>query len=137
VRYLRSTGQDALVSQERNSRVPITKVKKKCVGVTPQEVDKYYKIIKDSFRGILDFVRYLFKNLQQSNEMSQDILRIFYDKGQFIEETTEQYYDEKNKTPLADRCIIELRPKCGNENAYGDQCAERCGSTLSPAIFIN
>ena len=68
--------------------------------------------------------------------MSQDIFKNIYDKGQFVEETTEQYYDEKNKTFLADRYIIGTCPKCGNENAYGDQC-ERCGSTLSPEELIN
>ncbi len=138
VRYLRSTGQDVkFISGTDEHGVPIT-IKAKKEGVTPQEVvDKYYKIIKDSFEEFgISFDIYSRTSNQVHHEMSQDIFKNIYDKGQFIEETTEQYYDEKNKTFLADRYIIGTCPKCGNENAFGDQC-ERCGSTLSPEELIN
>jgi methionyl-tRNA synthetase len=138
VRYLRATGQDVkFISGTDEHGVPIT-IKAKKEGVTPQEiVDKYYKIIKDSFEEFgISFDIYSRTSNKVHHEMSQDIFKNIYDKGQFVEETTEQYYDEKNKTFLADRYIIGTCPKCGNENAYGDQC-ERCGSTLSPEELIN
>jgi methionyl-tRNA synthetase len=138
VRYLRSAGQDVkFISGTDEHGVPIT-IKAKKEGVTPQEVvDKYYKIIKDSFQEFgISFDIYSRTSNKVHHEMSQDIFKNIYDKGQFVEETTEQYYDEKNKTFLADRYIIGTCPKCGNENAYGDQC-ERCGSTLSPEELIN
>ena len=138
VRYLRSSGQDVkFISGTDEHGVPIT-IKAKKEGVTPQEVvDKYYKIIKDSFEEFgISFDIYSRTSNKVHHEMSQDIFKNIYDKGQFVEETTEQYYDEKNETFLADRYIIGTCPKCGNENAYGDQC-ERCGSTLSPEELIN
>lgn len=138
VRYLRATGQDVkFISGTDEHGVPIT-IKAKKEGVTPQEVvDKYYKIIKDSFEEFgISFDIYSRTSNQVHHEMSQDIFKRIYDKGQFTEETTEQYYDEKAKTFLADRYIIGTCPKCGNESAYGDQC-ERCGSTLSPTELIN
>ena len=138
VRYLRATGQDVkFISGTDEHGVPIT-IKAKKEGVTPQEVvDKYYKIIKDSFEEFgISFDIYSRTSNKVHHEMSQDIFKNIYDKGQFVEETTEQYYDEKNKTFLADRYIIGTCPRCGNENAYGDQC-ERCGSTLSPEELIN
>ena len=138
VRYLRATGQDVkFISGTDEHGVPIT-IKAKKEGVTPQEVvDKYYKIIKDSFEEFgISFDIYSRTSNQVHHEMSQDIFKRIYDKGQFTEETTEQYYDEQAKTFLADRYIIGTCPKCGNENAYGDQC-ERCGSTLSPTELIN
>jgi methionyl-tRNA synthetase len=138
VRYLRASGQDVkFISGTDEHGVPIT-IKAKKEGVTPQEVvDKYYKIIKDSFEEFgISFDIYSRTSNKVHHEMSQDIFKNLYDKGQFVEETTEQYYDEKNKTFLADRYIIGTCPKCGNENAYGDQC-ERCGSTLSPEELIN
>jgi methionyl-tRNA synthetase len=138
VRYLRASGQDVkFISGTDEHGVPIT-IKAKKEGVTPQEVvDKYYKIIKDSFEEFgISFDIYSRTSNKVHHEMSQDIFKNIYDKGQFVEETTEQYYDEKNKTFLADRYIIGTCPKCGNENAYGDQC-ERCGSTLSPEELIN
>ena len=136
--YLRSTGQDVkFISGTDEHGVPIT-IKAKKEGITPQEVvDKYYGIIKDSFEEFgISFDIYSRTSNKVHHEMSQDIFKNIYDKGQFVEETTEQYYDEKNKTFLADRYIIGTCPKCGNENAYGDQC-ERCGSTLSPDELIN
>jgi methionyl-tRNA synthetase len=138
VRYLRATGQDVkFISGTDEHGVPIT-IKAKKEGVTPQEVvDKYYKIIKDSFEEFgISFDIYSRTSNQVHHEMSQDIFKRIYDQGQFTEETTEQYYDEKAQTFLADRYIIGTCPKCGNENAYGDQC-ERCGSTLSPTELIN
>ena len=138
VRYLRSMGQDVkFISGTDEHGVPIT-IKAKKEGVSPQEVvDKYYTIIKDSFEEFgISFDIYSRTSNKVHHEMSQDIFKNIYDKGQFVEETTEQYYDEKNKTFLADRYIIGTCPKCGNENAYGDQC-ERCGSTLSPEELIN
>lgn len=138
VRYLRATGQDVkFISGTDEHGVPIT-IKAKKEGVTPQEVvDKYYTIIKDSFEEFgISFDIYSRTSNKVHHDMSQDIFKNIYDKGQFIEETTEQYYDEKAQTFLADRYIIGTCPKCGNEAAYGDQC-ERCGSTLSPTELIN
>ncbi|MBC7407615.1 MAG: methionine--tRNA ligase [Arcicella sp.] len=138
VRFLRATGQDVkFISGTDEHGVPIT-IKAKKEGITPQEVvDKYYGIIKDSFEEFgISFDIYSRTSNKVHHEMSQDIFKNIYDKGQFVEETTEQYYDEKNKTFLADRYIIGTCPKCGNENAYGDQC-ERCGTTLSPDELIN
>jgi methionyl-tRNA synthetase len=138
VRYLRAIGRDVIfVSGTDEHGVPIT-IKAKKEGVTPQAVvDKYYKIIKDSFQDFgISFDIYSRTSNQVHHEMSQDIFKTIYDKGGFIEETTEQYFDEKNQTFLADRYIVGTCPKCANENAYGDQC-ERCGSTLSPTELLN
>ena len=65
-----------------------------------------------------------------------DFFRKLYDEGKFIEQTSEQFYDEEAKTFLADRYIVGTCPRCQNEKAYGDQC-EKCGSTLSPDELIN
>jgi methionyl-tRNA synthetase len=138
VRYLRATGQDVkFISGTDEHGVPIT-IKAKKEGVSPQEVvDKYYKVIKDSFEEFgISFDIYSRTSNKVHHEMSQDIFMNLYNKGQFIEETTEQYFDVKTQTFLADRYIIGTCPKCGNESAYGDQC-ERCGSTLSPTELIN
>lgn len=138
VRYLRSMGQDVkFISGTDEHGVPIT-IKAKKEGVTPQEVvDKYYKIIKDSFQDFgISFDIYSRTSNKAHHEMSQEIFKNLYDKNQFVEEVTEQYFDEKANTFLADRYIIGTCPKCGNDNAYGDQC-EKCGSTLSPTELID
>lgn len=138
VRYLRSIGHDVkFVSGTDEHGVPIT-IKAKKEGITPQEVvDKYYKIIKDSFEEFgISFDIYSRTSNKVHHETSQEMFKNLYDKGQFVEEVTEQYFDEKAQTFLADRYIIGTCPKCSNENAYGDQC-EKCGSTLSPTELIN
>ncbi|MDI9873436.1 methionine--tRNA ligase [Flectobacillus rivi] len=138
VRYLRSIGHDVkFVSGTDEHGVPIT-IKAKKEGITPQEVvDKYYNIIKDSFEEFgISFDIYSRTSNKVHHETSQEMFKNLYDKGQFVEEVTEQYFDEKAQTFLADRYIIGTCPKCSNENAYGDQC-EKCGSTLSPTELIN
>ena len=137
-RYLRQKGEDvAFVCGSDEHGVPIT-IKAKKEGITPQQVvDKYNKIIKDSFVDFgITFDNYSRTSGKMHHETASDFFKKLYDQGDFIEETSEQYYDEVEKQFLADRYITGTCPKCGAEGAYGDQC-EKCGSTLSPTELIN
>nr|WP_221406345.1 methionine--tRNA ligase [Daejeonella rubra] len=138
VRFLRSTGKDVIfVCGSDEHGVPIT-LKARNEGISPQEVvDKYHKIIGDSFKDFgIAFNIYHRTSSQTHHDTASDFFRTLYDKGVFSEEETEQYFDEKAGQFLADRYIIGTCPKCGNEEAYGDQC-EKCGSSLSPTELIN
>ena len=138
VRYLRMKGEDVLyVCGSDEHGVPIT-IKARQQGVTPQDiVDKYHKIIKDSFTGLgINFDIYGRTSSAVHAANASEFFRKLYDEGKFITKESEQYYDPEAKTFLADRYIVGTCPKCGNEGAYGDQC-EKCGSTLSPEDLIN
>ena len=138
VRYLRANNRDVkFICGSDENGVPIT-LKAKREGVTPQViVDKYHKIIGDSFREFgVSFDIYHRTSSQMHHQTASDFFETLYDKGVFTEEVTEQYYDEKAQTFLADRYITGTCPKCGNEHAYGDQC-ENCGSTLNATDLIN
>ena len=138
VRYLRSRGRDvALICGSDEHGVPIT-IKAKKEGITPQQVvDKYNKIIKDSFAAFgISFDNYSRTSAAVHHRTASDFFRRLYDEGKFIEETSSQYYDAVAQQFLADRYIIGTCPKCGAEGAYGDQC-EKCGSTLSPQELID
>ncbi len=138
VRYLRSKGEDVkFICGSDEHGVPIT-IKAKKEGITPQQVvDKYHKIMGDSFKEFgISFDIYSRTSAAIHHETASDFFKKLYDKGVFKEEVTEQYFDEKANQFLADRYIVGTCPKCGNENAYGDQC-ERCGSTLNATDLIN
>ncbi len=138
VRYLRMKGEDVLfICGSDEHGVPIT-IKAREQGVTPQEiVDKYHVIMKDSFSGLgINFDIYGRTSSAVHAANASGFFRKLYDEGKFITRESEQYYDPEAKTFLADRYIVGTCPKCGNENAYGDQC-EKCGSTLSPEELIN
>jgi methionyl-tRNA synthetase len=113
-------------------------LKAKKEGITPQEVvDRYHELMKKSFEEFgISFNHYSRTSSKIHHETAAGIFRNLYDKGEFLEQTTEQYYDEEAGQFLADRYIEGTCPKCGNENAYGDQC-EKCGSSLSPTDLIN
>ncbi|MFN8348544.1 MAG: class I tRNA ligase family protein [Spirosomataceae bacterium] len=133
VRYLRAKGAEvAFVSGTDEHGVPIT-IRAKKEGITPQEVvDKYYAQIKQSFADLgISFDVYSRTSLPVHHETSQEFFKTIYDKSGFIEEVSEQYYDEVAQQFLADRYIVGTCPVCANPNAYGDQC-ERCGTALSP-----
>ncbi len=137
-RYLRLKGEDVIsVCGSDEHGVPIT-IKARQLGITPQEVvDKYNAIIKDSFmRFGMSFDIYARTSSKVHHETASEFFRNLYDKGEFIEKTTEQYYDEEAKAFLADRYITGTCPHCSNENAYGDQC-EKCGTTLNATDLIN
>ena len=138
VRYLRMRGRDVLfVCGSDEHGVPIT-IKARQQGCSPQDiVDKYDKIISESFKGFgINFDVYGRTSSKIHEETASEFFKKLYDSGKFITKTTEQYYDPEAKTFLADRYIVGTCPKCGNPDAYGDQC-EKCGSTLSPEELIN
>ena len=138
VRYLRKRGRDVIwVCGSDEHGVPIT-IKARREGVSPQAiVDKYHKIIKDSFARLgISFDIYSRTTSPVHERTASDFFRKLYDKGEFTEETTMQYYDEEAGIFLADRYITGTCPKCGNDGAYGDQC-EKCGSTLNATDLIN
>jgi methionyl-tRNA synthetase len=117
--------------------VPIT-LKARKEGITPQEVvDRYHTLNKKAFEDFgIAFDIYSRTSNKVHYETASEIFRTLYDKGEFTEKTSEQYYDEEAGCFLADRYIIGTCPHCGNENAYGDQC-EKCGTSLSPNELIN
>jgi methionyl-tRNA synthetase len=138
VRYLRLKGEDVLfVGGSDEHGVPIT-IKAKKEGVTPQDiVDRYHTIIKQSFEDFgISFDVYSRTTSPTHKELASDIFKTIYEKGGFIEQISEQYFDEKAQQFLADRYITGKCPHCGNENAYGDQC-ESCGTSLNPTDLIN
>jgi len=137
-RYLRAKKEDIkFICGTDEHGVPIT-IRAMKEGVTPQEiVDKYYTIINESLKTMgISFDIFSRTSKSIHHETAQAFFKTMYDKGQFEERESEQYYDEEKKMFLADRYITGTCPKCGNENAYGDQC-EKCGSTLSPDELIN
>lgn len=137
-RFLRSNGKDVLyVCGSDEHGVAIT-IKAKKEGKTPQEVvDFYHSMMKNSFEQFgISFDHYSRTSAPIHHETAQEFFKDLYEKGEFLEQSTEQYYDEEAGQFLADRYIEGTCPKCGFEHAYGDQC-ERCGSSLSPTELIN
>ena len=138
VRYLRSVGRDVkFICGSDEHGVPIT-IRAQKEGVTPQQVvDKYHALIRDSFKDFnVSFDVYSRTSSATHAEVSSGFFTKLNNEGKFIEQTTQQYFDEKAQQFLADRYIVGTCPNCGNENAYGDQC-ERCGTSLSPTELIN
>ena len=137
-RYLRLKGEEVLmIGGSDEHGVPIT-LRAKKEGITPQDVvDRYHGIIKKSFEDFgISFDIYSRTTSATHRQVASNFFRTLYDKGEFIEKTSEQYYDEEAKQFLADRYITGTCPHCGNEKAYGDQC-EACGTSLSPTDLIN
>jgi methionyl-tRNA synthetase/methionyl-tRNA synthetase C-terminal region/beta chain len=133
VRYQRAQKRDIkFIGGSDEHGVPIT-IRAMKEGVSPQQiVDKYHALIKESFEQMgISFDIYSRTSNKIHHETSAAFFKKLYDDGLFEEKETEQYYDEKTNTFLADRYITGTCPVCGNPNAYGDQC-ERCGSSLSP-----
>jgi len=137
-RYLRNKGEEVVfIGGSDEHGVPIT-IKARKEGVTPQDiVDRYHEIIKRSFEEFgISFDVYSRTTSKTHYRVASDFFKKLYDKGEFIEQTSEQYYDEEAGQFLADRYITGKCPNCGNERAYGDQC-ESCGTSLSPTDLIN
>jgi methionyl-tRNA synthetase len=138
VRFLRMNNHDVAFicgSDEHGAAITLRAKKE---GITPQEiVDKYNKIIGKSFEDFgISFDIFHRTSAEIHHKTAQDFFLQLEKNGKFIEETTEQYFDEEFQQFLADRYIVGECPNCHNENAYGDQC-EKCGSSLNPTDLIN
>ncbi|MBD5268812.1 MAG: methionine--tRNA ligase [Bacteroides sp.] len=137
-RYKRLKGEEVLfIGGSDEHGVPIT-IKAKAEGVTPQDiVDRYHNIIKDSFKELgITFDVYGRTTSETHRKTASDFFRKLYDKGEFIEKTSQQLYDAEANQFLADRYVTGTCPHCGNEHAYGDQC-EACGTSLNATDLIN
>ena len=137
-RYLRLKGEDVVfIGGSDEHGVPIT-IKAKQEGVTPQQVvDKYHHQIKESFEAFgISFDVYSRTSDPRHHDTASDFFRKLYDTNHFVEQESEQYYDEEQKQFLADRYITGTCPHCGYERAYGDQC-ENCGTSLNATDLIN
>lgn len=137
-RYLRLKGEEVMfVGGSDEHGVPIT-IKAKAEGVTPQDiVDRYHNIIKDSFAELgISFDVYGRTTSDTHRQTASDFFRRLYEKGEFVEKSSMQLYDEKADQFLADRYVTGKCPHCGNERAYGDQC-EACGTSLNATDLID
>ncbi|MCF8713301.1 methionine--tRNA ligase [Joostella atrarenae] len=137
-RYLRLKGKDVAFicgSDEHGAAIPM-KAKKE--GVTPQEIiDKYNGVIKKSFEDFgISFDNYSRTSAKIHHDTASDFFKKMYEDGKFIEEVTEQLFDEEAQQFLADRFVVGTCPKCNHDGAYGDQC-ENCGSSLNATDLIN
>lgn len=138
VRFLRLKGKDVVYVCGSDEHGAAITIKAKKEGVTPREIiDKYNKQIKESFAEFgISFDIYHRTSEQIHHQLSQEFFLNLYEKGEFIEKFSEQYYDDEFHQFLADRYITGTCPHCQNEGAYGDQC-EKCGTSLSPTDLIN
>lgn len=138
VRYLRLRGDDVVfICGSDEHGVAITLGAKK-EGVSPRQfVDKYHGLMKKAFEDFgISFDIYSRTSSEVHYETAQEFFKKIYDQNIFLEETSDQYYDEQEQIFLADRYIIGTCPNCSYTDAYGDQC-EKCGTSLSPRQLIN
>ncbi|HEY8936632.1 MAG TPA: methionine--tRNA ligase [Cyclobacteriaceae bacterium] len=138
VRYLRLCGKDVVFIGGSDEHGVAINLGAKKEGVTPREfVDKYHNLMKKAFADFgISFDIYSRTSSPVHYETAQEFFLNIYNKDIFLEETSDQYFDEQENIFLADRYIIGTCPNCGNPNAYGDQC-EKCGTSLSPKQLIN
>ncbi len=137
-RYLRLKGEDVImVGGSDEHGVPIT-IKAQKEGVTPQDiVDRYHEIIKKSMEGLgISFDVYSRTTSAMHRQTASEFFRTLYEKGEFVEKTSQQLYDEEADQFLADRYVTGTCPHCGFDHAYGDQC-ESCGTSLNATDLIN
>ena len=138
VRSLSSKGEAVIfIGGSDEHGVPVT-IRAKKEGCTVQDVvDRYHNLIKNSFQGLgISFDVYSRTTSPTHQKLASDFFKTLYDKGEFMEQVSEQYYDEQEHEFLTDRNIRGECPRCHAQDAYGDQC-EKCGAPLSPDELIN
>lgn len=137
-RYLRLQGEDVVFICGSDEHGVAISMKARKEGVTPLIItDKFHTIVKKSFEDFgITFDNYSRTSAKIHHQTASEFFKKLYDDGKFIEEVTEQLYDPEADQFLADRFVSGTCPKCGHEEAYGDQC-EKCGTSLNATDLIN
>lgn len=137
-RYLRLTGNDVAYICGSDEHGAAISMRAKKEGISPQAIiDKYHGIIKQSFQDFgISFDNYSRTSAEIHHKTASEFFVNLYEKGEFIEEVTEQLYDEQANQFLADRYVVGTCPNCGYEESYGDQC-ENCGTSHNATDLIN
>ncbi len=138
VRFRRLEGEEVLFicgSDEHGAAITLRAMKE---GISPRTlVDRYHQLFQETFSGVdIGFDYYFRTSHELHHQVARDFFLKLYKKGEFVEKSTEQFYDEKAGIFLADRYVKGTCPECGYPEAYGDQC-EKCGTSLSPTELIN
>ena len=138
VRYLRLKKKDVIfIGGSDEHGVPVTQRARK-EGITPQDVvDRYHRLIKKSFEDFgISFDIYSRTTSDIHHKFAAEWFRKLYDEGKLVEQTTQQFFDEKTGKFLTDRDVVGECPYC-HKTAYGNQCEEGCGRALEPTELIN
>ena len=137
-RYLRLKGKDVLFVCGSDEHGVAISMRARKEGKTPQQIiDHYHGLIKTSFEDFgISFDYYGRTSDSVHHQTASDFFKKLHQQGDFVEQTTDQLYDEEAQQFLADRFVVGTCPKCGHTEAYGDQC-EACGSSLNATDLIN
>ena len=137
-RYLRLKNKDVLFICGSDEHGVAISMRARKEDKTPQEIiDHYHQLIKSSFEDFgISFDYYGRTSDQIHHKTASDFFKKLHDQGDFVEQTTDQLYDEQAQQFLADRFVVGTCPKCGHTEAYGDQC-EACGSSLNATDLID
>ena len=105
---------------------------------SPQEhVDYYNKEIKEFFKKLNMSFNYYGRTTSASHaDLTQEFFRSLEEKGYIESKTEDHLFSEKENRFLADRYVVGTCPKCGFEEARGDEC-QRCASSYEATDLKN
>lgn len=133
VRYMRMKGNDILFCSGTDEHgVPITITAEK-MGLAPMEVvDRFHNVIAEDFRRFgIEFDNFSRTTRPEHVEFAQSVFLELLDHGHIVPREMKQLYCPSCSRYLPDRYISGTCPKCGSEDARGDQC-ESCGTWTEP-----
>lgn len=105
---------------------------------TPKEhVDHFHEVIKNFFNELeFSFDHYSRTTWPGHVPTTQEFYHALDRKGLIEEKTENHLYSEQEKRFLADRYVIGTCPKCGFEEARGDEC-QRCAASYEATDLKN
>ncbi len=137
-RFMRIRGNEVLYicgSDEHGVAITLSAEQ---AGRTPrQHVDHFHEILKGFFHKLnFSFDHYSRTTSPGHVATTQQFFHDLLANGYIEEKVTEQLYSEKDKKFLADRYVIGTCPRCGYEEARGDEC-QKCGASYEATDLKN
>jgi methionyl-tRNA synthetase len=137
-RFMRLKGYEVLyICGSDEHGVAIT-MSAEAAGRTPkQHVDHFHEVLKAFFKKLeFSFDHYSRTTWPGHAKTTQQFFMDLLANGYIEEKITEQLYSDKDKKFLADRYVVGTCPKCGFEEARGDEC-QRCGASYEATDLKN
>lgn len=137
-RYMRLAGADVLmVSGSDTHGTPVT-VRADEEGITPTDVIERFhpRFIASYLKLGLTFDLFTHTETENHWATTQDLFTRHRDEGYIYSDSQPQIYDPKAGKFLPDRYVEGTCPKCGYEEARGDQC-DNCGTIYDATDLLN
>ena len=137
-RYCRTKGYETVFIGGTDENGSTSEIAASSIGV---EIKEFSDKLHNEHKKIYEWFNISYDNFSRTSkpihhQTTQEFFKVIYKNGFITPGKMNVFYSEEEKMFLPDRYVKGTCPKCGYEDATGDQC-EKCTSMLDSTQLLN